>query len=254
MGHLYFDESIHERAGFIVGACVYSLRDLTPEVHQLWAEQGLDPATFEYKSSTPKARDQAAQTHRSQIHSLLHEARISLVVCPAVDRRSLGSHAIALVRQLVATGSIPAAPYTLYLDDNISLSQHERDAVQSYDVTALVRQDSRAVGGLQVADHAAHSLSGMLLEEMGLLKKMIRAGPGSGYDPDLMIELGFEMWASLRYSLIVGPNNASIDDDQLVMATFPMDGYGLYIAPSCSDELREHAISRFGTNYVGCIH
>jgi hypothetical protein len=94
----------------------------------------------------------------------------------------------------------------------------------------------------------------MLREEMGLLSKEVRAGEDAGYDPELMINLGFELWASLRYEIMIGPNGASPDDDQLVAATFPVEGYGLYIAPSCSEALRRHTRARFGNNYLGCIH
>ena len=142
----------------------------------------------------------------------------------------------------------------LYLDDNIHVASVHLAAAREEDISVLIRQDSREVGGLQLADHVAHSLSGMLLEQMGLLRKHIKAGENSGYDPELLIELGFELWASLRYSLIYGPNDATPEDDQLVTATFPMEGFGLYVAPSCNSDLTSHARARFGTNYLGCIH
>jgi hypothetical protein len=96
----------------------------------------------------------------------------------------------------------------------------------------------------------------MLLEEMGLVRKTVVAGEGSGYDPDLEIELGFELWASLRYALL-GRNEEvqglSTPGD-LANAYFRVEGYGLYIAPSCGHELATHVRKRFGVNYLGCIH
>jgi len=254
MGYLYFDESIHDRAGFILGAMVYSSRDLTPIVHSLWSSLGLDPTRFEYKSSTPKAGNPDAQRHRANIHSLIHETQFGLLVCPNTDRRILGLHAMALAYQLVTSGRFDMGPQILHLDENIAVPQSARNAASSNGISVLVEQDSCLVGGLQVADHVAHSLSGMLLEKMGHNKKMVEVGPGSGYDPDLTVELGFELWASLRHCLITGPDSASLEDDKITSATFPVEGYGLYIAPTCTDQLRSHAAQRFGSNYIGCIH
>lgn len=96
----------------------------------------------------------------------------------------------------------------------------------------------------------------MLLEEMGLVRKTVLAGDGSGYDPNLEIELGFELWASLRYALL-GRNQEieglSTPGDP-ANPYFRVEGYGLYIAPSCTQELTTHARNRFGVNYLGCIH
>lgn len=97
----------------------------------------------------------------------------------------------------------------------------------------------------------------MLLEEMGIVKKQVRAGENSGYHPDDLLELGFELWASLRYALL-GKNEyiegVSPPLDDPANPFFRVDGYGLYIAPSCSRELAEYARNRFGINYLGCIH
>lgn len=254
MGHIYFDESIHDRGGFILGACVCSTLDLSPMVHNLWSSLELDPTRFEYKSSAPKFENPAGQDHRTLIHGLLWDSRVGLTVCPISDRRNLGVHAVELAKQVIATQSIGPSPHILYLDENIHLHEQVRRDAQALDLAVRANQNSCIVGGLQVADHAAHTLAGMLLEEMGLLTKQIRAGEGSGYDPELLINLGFELWASLRYSLLAGPNNASLDDDQLVSATFPLEGFGLYVAPSWAKPLRQKVLSRFGTNYVGCIH
>jgi hypothetical protein len=50
----------------------------------------------------------------------------------------------------------------------------------------------------------------MLLERLGHLKKMVKGGANSGYDPDLDIGLGFELWASLRCALSKHPNQALV--------------------------------------------
>ena len=97
----------------------------------------------------------------------------------------------------------------------------------------------------------------MLLEEMGLITKQVRAGENSGYPPDDLLELGFELWASLRYALI-GQNEhiegLSPHPDDPANPYFRIDGVGLHVASTCSEELSQQARSRFGINYLGCIH
>jgi hypothetical protein len=95
------------------------------------------------------------------------------------------------------------------------------------------------------------------LEQTGVVKKLVRAGQNSGYHPEQMLELGFELWASLRYAL-VGKNEhipgRSPPEDDPANPYFRVDGHGLYIAPSWSGTLATHARDRFGVNYLGCIH
>jgi hypothetical protein len=252
INYLYFDESIRDRGGFIVGALVVSDSDLSRLVRDRWRGMGLDSDIFEYKSSSPKSGDPKGQQQRELLRELLHSSRLALTVCPNADRQRLGTHSLSLVSQLLETGLLPAGQHNLYVDQNIAIPARERDSLASRGVSVHPNQDSRIVAGLQVADHAAHALGGMLLEEMGLVRKLVVAGENSGYDPDLEIELGFELWASLRYALLGRKEEVELGD--LANAYFRVEGYGLYIAPSCGHELTTHVRKRFGVNYLGCIH
>ena len=51
MGFFYFDESIHERAAFILGAFVYSPNDLSAAVAAALSSVGLQAGKDEFKSS-----------------------------------------------------------------------------------------------------------------------------------------------------------------------------------------------------------
>lgn len=62
-------------------------------------------------------------------------------------------------------------------------------------------QDSRSVSGIQVADHIAHTCGTMLLDALGKINKIVNV-PNSGYDDDVEIGLGFEMWAGIRYAFL----------------------------------------------------
>jgi hypothetical protein len=164
---------------------------------------------------------------------------------------------VELVEQLIAERIIPGGPSDLYLDEGIKLPASQSGRLAKFGIEAHPGASSIDVGGIQVADHAAHALGGMLLEEIGVLKKFVRAGENSGYDPDEMLELGFELWASLRYAL-AGRNEhipgMSPPPEDPANPFFRVDGVGLYVAPTCPPELASHARNRFGINYLGCIH
>jgi hypothetical protein len=68
--------------------------------------------------------------------------------------------------------------------------------------------------------------------------------------------LGFELWASIRYSLFKAaqPKPGPVPDDPVGEMLFDVESYGLYVAPECSQTLASAAIARFGECYLGCIH
>ena len=95
----------------------------------------------------------------------------------------------------------------------------------------------------------------MLLEQHGFTKKLVKAGENYGYDPDLDIELGFELWASLRYSFFKAPQPIPGPEDPLVGdLMFDVENYGMHIAATCGDALRNSSLARFGQCYLGCVH
>ena len=96
MSYMYFDESIRDQGGFIVGAMVLSDQDLSQVVRQSWTDMGLDPEKTEYKSSTIKLGDEISQRQRTVLSNLVQDSSVALVVCPNSDRQDLGNHCIDL--------------------------------------------------------------------------------------------------------------------------------------------------------------
>jgi hypothetical protein len=256
MSYLYFDESIRDNGDFIVGALVLSDFDLSKGVADLWIAMGLDPVSAEFKSSGPKFGDPVGRHQRTAIRGLFQSLQLASVLCPRSDRRRLGTHLTSLVHQLLDTGLLMVGQHDLYVDQNIAVSPNARAGLAARGVVAHVGQDSRIVAGIQVADCAAHSLGGMLLEQMGILAKKVLVDEGGDPGSTPEVELGFELWACLRYAILGKnedvPGHSSPGDP--ANPYFKVDGYGLYIAPSCSDSLSSAARSRFGVNYLGCIH
>ncbi|AVP98576.1 hypothetical protein C7S18_15885 [Ahniella affigens] len=257
MAFCYFDETIRDAGGFIVGALVVSKENLTVLVSEQWSQLGLDPQTHEYKSSSIKLGNELGLAQRNVVARILSQSNLGLVVAPSSDRARLGDYCARLIVQLLDAGLLSQEQHTVYLDQGIRVDAKEANSLGERGVTLFANCDSRSVCGIQVADHAAHALGGMLLEEMGIVRKLVRAGGSFGYEPSTMVELGFELWASLRYALM--GRNQYIDGfspprDDPANPYFSLEGAGLYIAPSCSGRLSGFANSRFGVNYLGCIH
>lgn len=259
MGCFYLDESIQARAGFIVGVFVYSGHDLTPSVFSALEQSGLKPGVDEFKSGAHMARNPKQKQLRNLLSSLLINTRVGVVVVPADQRSILGTEAIRCLGKILEANNLNNHHHRVFFDENISVGAETMDSFRSgpgAQCQLSLSQDSKIIGGIQLADLAAHSLGVMLLEQMGFLTKKVRAGENSGYDPDLEIELGFELWASLRYSFFKAPQPkpGPIPDDPVGELMFDVENYGLHISSACSAELRDAALGRFGECYLGCIH
>jgi hypothetical protein len=88
MGFFYFDESIHDRAGFILGAWVYSQSDLTPVVNKAIAEAGLQLGMHEFKSGARMDSGETQRVLRDKLKQGLQETRLGVVVVPVSALRS----------------------------------------------------------------------------------------------------------------------------------------------------------------------
>lgn len=115
-------------------------------------------------------------------------------------------------------------------------------------------QDSQVVAGLQLADLVAHTTGIMLLDSLGLIRKRIKMGEESGYPEESDMELGFALWASLRYQFFLGESLYPGDDDFVYTATIKTEDTALHIASCSPSRLREAALSRFEAMHLGCIY
>ncbi len=259
VGFFYFDESIQERGGFVIGAFVYTRTDRTPIVFAELAEAGLKPGIDEFKSGAQMAVNPKHMKVREALRALLYGAQVGAVIVPIADRKQLGNEALVGLEKILNANSLTGVPHKVFIDEGIVVDTSSRTTfVKGAGNLCEVHtdQDSRIVGGIQLADLAAHSMGVMLLEHQGLLKKLVKAGEKSGYDPDLEMEIGFELWASLRYSFFKAPqpNPGPNPDDPVGSLVFDVENYGLHVAARCDDALRRAAIKRFGDCYLGCIH
>ena len=259
MGYFYFDETIQERGGFIIGAFVYSPNDVTPKVYSVIEQVGLRPGIDEFKSGARMDRNPKQAELRNHLTGVLRNTRIGVVVASVTERTTLGREALLGLRKILLANGLAQKPHSVYLDEGIPIDSDTTKSILGQSATLCAihpSQDSKLIGGIQLADLVAHSLGGMLLEHLGLVSKKVRAGENSGYDPDLEIELGFELWASLRYQFFKAPqpNPGPIPDDPVGDLIFDVENYGLHISEGCSQTLKDAALGRFGDCYLGCIH
>jgi hypothetical protein len=260
MGFFYFDESIHPKGKFSLGAFVYSERALDDPVAQALQECGLKPCVEEFKSRARMDHDPRQSHARELLQSVMRtHSRIGIIVAPHDPRELLGFEAFKGLKKVISTNTFESGSHCLYFDKGIFTSA--TTAIIAAELLSIsppcrfcFEQESREVLGLQVADLVAHTCATMLLAQLGLVKKMVKAGENSGYDPNLDIDLGFELWASVRYNFFAAaPPNPDTWKTQL---DFEIDvaSRGLHIAESCDVGVRAAALARFGRMYLGCIH
>jgi hypothetical protein len=257
VAYLYFDESIRDQGKFIVGALIISDTEVSNEIREQWTAFGLDPDTNEYKSSSIKNGDDISLKQRNYIGYMVARSKLALTILPLNDRRQLGNNFAELVLQIINAGLLEDKEHTAYIDENIKISQDYQYRLQKSGVKLFLNSNSASIAGIQLSDHASHVLGSMLLEELGIIKKQVKAGVNSGYHPDELFELGFELWASVRYALLGKQTyieGLSPPPDDPANPYFKIEGYGLHIAPTCPEPLAQSAIKRFGINYLGCIH
>ncbi|MBS0472203.1 MAG: hypothetical protein JSR60_14110 [Proteobacteria bacterium] len=259
MTEIFVDESIHSDAGIIVTALVFAKRPIDELVSDALVHCGLIPGVDEYKSSSPKANNEKSRKLRGLLKNIMWSEGCRLAICidPIEHRATLADSVFNLLDSIycagrISTGEVPQ----LYFDDGLISSkarQRFASGQQSGPVELSIKSDSKAVFGLQLADMCAHSVATMLRSQMGLIHKATLVGEEMGYDPNSMIEIGFELWAGLRHNL--SSDERLVDDerqDQEAIAT--MKPFGLRVSDACSDDVRAAAQMALGSIYVGCIH
>lgn len=259
MGDFYFDESIHERAGFILGAYAYSQSSPEDRVSAALKRAGLRPGFDEFKSGAHMATNPAQARARDELFGIVQQCRLGVVVDASRSRSTFGAQALRGLHKILTSNDLVSIPHRVYFDRG--LFRNIDDAIRSardVDLPAscelYFEQDSTMILGLQLADLAAHTCATMLLEQLGYVTKVLKAGDNSGYEPDTDIELGFELWATIRYNFFAAPPPDPDTWESQLDFQVDVASRGLYIADTCDSVLSEAALARFGRMYVGCVH
>jgi hypothetical protein len=260
MGFFYFDESIHPIGGFSLGAYVYSDTSLDCAVSDALRQCGLTPKKDEFKSGARKDGFPQQVRLRELLRGIVQDScGIGVVIAPDSPREILGREALPALNKILSTTRFKSHEHTVFFDQgifsNVAARQRAAEAFRFAQPCELrFEQDSRTIFGLQVADYVAHTSSTMLLGQLGLIVKTVKAGENSGYNPDLDIEIAFEMWAALRYSFFSDPPPPV--DTWKTQLDWKVDvaARGLHVSDLCKPTLSKAAFETFGEIYLGCIH
>jgi hypothetical protein len=243
----------------MLGAFVYCEQPLDPEVSRSLRHVGLTPGIDEYKSGARADQHPEQVKLRSRLRRLFtsHEVRLGLVVTPFGERDEFAIDALQCLSKLLSANDFESSSHVVYFDQGVfEPAGRVARLRQGIDIPEAVvihpSNDSKSVMGIQAADLAAHTMATMLLEQLGHVSKMVKAGHDSGYDPDLEFELGFELWASLRYSFFKR-ELPSVEVDY-PNPLYDVESCGLYLSERSGDLLKEATLMRFGRVYLGCIH
>lgn len=241
---IYFDESIHDRANFIVLAAVCATPDLIEEAEEALRNCGFEPGVDEFKSSMKMLGNAQAQQLRELFRAIIGRSKIAVGVCSRSER----PHLMAIMAKIIAViaAKRPGQDATVHLDEGI------KSQLVALPAGYLLRSncDSRRVIGIQLADCCAHFISTMLLGEMGLFDKMVPANrvyPGNEGE----LELAWELWASIRYALAGSKPVGLIEEDGYYEPL--LEPFGLVITEGCDPSVGEAARNRLGEVWVGCI-
>lgn len=251
MGFFYFDESVHAKANFALGAFAYSESSLDQPISDALRQSGLEPCIDEFKSGSRMDRHPEQATARQLLRSVIsNECRIGIVVAPASPLQLLGSEALRGLGKILSTNGFRSSPHDVFFDEGMfsSSAAAEQAAKKICGIENCkfhFEQDSVTILGLQIADLIAHTCATMLLAQLGFLKKTVKVSPDSGYDPDMPLE--FELWLGLRWNFFAAsPPQGDFRVD--------VGSRGLHISDSCDDSVKSATLARFGSMYVGCTH
>ncbi len=260
MGYFYFDESIHPQGHFVLGALAYSETALDGGVADALLRSGLTPGVDEFKSGSRMDRQPAQAEARRLLKGVIQDrCRIGIVIAPDTSGAEFGYEALLGLKKVLLTNRFRSASHEVFFDQGIFTNRVAAELAASricdgHNCNFHLEQNSIMIMGLQAADLIAHNCAMMMLAQLGIVKKKVKAGPNSGYDPDSEVELEFELWAGLRYNFFAAaPPPVDTWKSQLDFQV-DVESRGLHLADSCDNEIRDAALIRFGRMYLGCIH
>lgn len=254
---IYADESIHDRAGFILTALVFPCGLIDGAVDAALMRAGLTPGAEEFKSSSPMQGNEKLRLLRADLMEILivQQCKVALVISGRSERPHVATQGIRLIGEMAERGRFDGRPVDLFLDEGLGVDgatiEWHSDA-RLANSQCYTGQDSRIVRGLQLADMAAHCAATVLLSDLGIVKKSMPAGPDSPFEPEDLIDLEYELWTSLRECL---PSDelAFPEWDREPNPFREFDAFGLFVSDGCPPRVKAAALRRFGAIYMGCI-
>jgi len=257
MAFLYLDDSKHPQSGFVLGTFVAFPEDPTPAIEQALLSHGLTPRVDEFKSSHTMRDAPALQALREDLRRMLRIGRVGVAIAASENR--LSNCCNTLLEKMLTHKDL-AGEHQVYTDEGIYRQRQDQQQAMSIEGAGRCKfhfnDNSKERLGIQMADLIAFTCGLMMKDALGLLPKVIRSGENSGYDPDSPMELGFSLWASLRYNFLYA-STSGIDlqtADTITLRTVSVEQYGLVVDEQLPEQVKAAAHGRFDSMYLGCIH
>ena len=180
----------------------------------------------------------ARRRARRELQNARANYRVGVVVGPVQRRPDFGLEALRGLYKILSSNDLTLAGHDVFLDQGLVANKRtfeELAAVLDLRGCSLnIEQNSTQVFGLQVADLLAHTGATMLSAQMGFIRKQVKAGKNSGYDPEDEIDLAFELWAGSRRDFFAAAPPVPVDQWDWCV---DVASRGLYIADGCSSAL-----------------
>jgi hypothetical protein len=118
-----FDESVHPKCKFILGAFAYSEDSLERPVSDALRHSGLTPGVDEFKSGAYMDDSLEQVSARSFLKSVVcKHCRIGVVVAPDSPRFLIGPEALHGLNKILATASFRSSSHEVFFDRGIFAS------------------------------------------------------------------------------------------------------------------------------------
>ena len=254
MKYVFIDDSIHVRGNFIISGFVFS--EINPQdlVGEILFDNGINPEQFEFKSGLSFRKHPEMIIVRDKLKTLLtRNCQIGLVVLPIDKRIQIGEETLKGLKQFIDSNNFDSE-LNIYIDENYFKSKVQaKNLTEKYNFKNCnfhFEQNSKLIRGIQLADIVAHTCSIMLLENLGILDKIVKVFDEDENDTGYEVSIGFEMWATIRYIFL----HESFTENDGFEPIFNVKPYGLYISDYCNSNLKETAEKTFGKVYFGCIN
>ncbi len=243
---IFIDESIHDQYGFMLLGFVICTSDPCEHIGALLKFYNAE----EYHASSKMDNDSDMRDLRSKLRNYINSnCSWGIVVAPISNRYALSEIVHDVLKKLTEPLS---GDISTYIDEGIITMDESEKIKQILSLKKLSICDSKKYEGIQLADLVVALCGVRLREEISGQPKMLTYGKEAGFDPPIQAELGYELWASLRYSM--RRSSIAKGEDMPDMACFDTINTGLFIADYCSDKLSKSAQKTFGEIYLGCIH
>lgn len=260
MRFAYFDESISTRAGFAIGAFVFSDEDLGHSVARALSRNGFTPGVDEFKSSARMQNNQKLHDLRESIQEIVSKSwcKVGVSITPIEPRNKIGPDSLRCLEKIISANNLEDRKIDVYFDEGLFIKapsqKAARDANSHLNCALHLEQNSKRKGGIQIADLVAGMCMRMLEGELNIDQKLVDVRPHPAED----VPLDYWLWATLRTSFFgISSWKGEFSDvvtfeDKIAFQSVDVTEHGLYISDSCSERLKAAAIKRFGSMYLGC--